>query len=47
MRGRVALTRVQAPLGAIGYYELVSNVMPADVYFGREHAALTQRAEIK
>ena len=29
------------------YHESLHNVTPADVYFGRQHAVLTERAKIK
>jgi transposase InsO family protein len=29
------------------YHESLDNVTPADVYFGRQHAVLTERAKIK
>ena len=29
------------------YHESLENVTPADVYFGREHAVLTERSKIK
>ena len=29
------------------YHESLDNVTPADVYFGRQHAVLTERSKIK
>jgi len=29
------------------YHESLSNVTPADVYFGRQYAVLTERSQIK
>jgi len=29
------------------YHESLDNVTPADVYFGRQHEVLTERAKIK
>ena len=29
------------------YHESLNNVTPADVYFGRQHAVLTERSKIK